>query len=103
MGLVVLLQQILNAEMAQLMAIRFSRQCEAARCRQPRSRQTGKIRGLGADPFRVSGERIIKVKDKCGHTCLMSRQRQSLGTHPLPCCGERENRTRTARYFTWSP
>jgi hypothetical protein len=39
------------------------------------------------------------VKDKCGHTCSMSRQRQSLGAHPLPCSGERENRTRKRALF----
>jgi hypothetical protein len=50
-------QQVLDAEMAQLMPIRIRRQRKAAGCRQACLHQAGEIRRFRADPFGVGQRR----------------------------------------------
>ncbi len=64
---IVLAQQILDAEMAQLLAIGVRRQRKAAGCRQAGLRQPRKICRFRADPFGIGGKRVVQLKNESGH------------------------------------
>ncbi len=81
-GGVVLLEQVLDAEMAQLMAIGRSGERKAARRRQVALRQRRQIGRLRPDVLGVGGGGRAEREDELGH--LVFRPCRLLGALPLP-------------------
>ena len=64
---IILAEQVLDAEVTQLLTIGVRRQRKAAGRRQSGLRQACKIRRFRADPFRIGGKRIVKLQNESGH------------------------------------
>src|SRR5262249_39550105 len=66
-GLVVLAEQIVNSKMPKLMTISVGSQGEAARRWQASMRQCCEVGGLRAHSLGIGRERIVELKNECGH------------------------------------